>query len=403
MNVVRSNPRFRRLLAGLAVSQAGDWLYNLALLTFVYERTHSTAWVGVTTAARVLPIVICGPFGGVIADRYDRRTVMLVSDAIRVGLMLTLALVAVAELPVVLAPVIAALATAAASPYPPAVAATTPRLVDDADLPSANAARSAIQQACIVVGPGLGALVMLAGPPSLAFALNALTFALSALAVASIPAGAVFAAGGETTETPDVLGELRTGLSALLEQRAALRIFGADIVCSAVYGAETVLLLLLSRRLGLGDQGYGWLLAACGLGGIAGAGIASRAIGGQRTRVVLVGALALVAAATVLLADPFGAGGALALAVLTGGGCIVVEIVADTGLQRALAPDVLARAYGFAFPASIAGIVAGSLIAAPLVAVFGLQGAFVALGAVVAIYALSLVRVPAPMPVAAAA
>jgi len=403
MNAARHDSRFRRLLAGLAVSQAGDWLYNLALLTFVFERTHSTAWVGVTTAARVLPIVVCGPFGGVIADRYDRRTVMLVSDAIRVALMLALALVAVAELPVVLAPVIAALATAASSPYPPAVAATTPRLVDDADLPSANAARSAIQQACIVVGPGLGALVMLAGPPSLAFALNALTFALSALAVASIPAGAIFATGGETTETPDVVGELRTGLSALLEQRTALRIFGADIVCSAVYGAETVLLLLLSRRLGLGDQGYGWLLAACGLGGIAGAGIASRAIGGQRSRVVLVGALAVVAAATVLLADPFGAGGALALAVATGGGCIVVEIVADTGLQRALAPDVLARAYGFAFPAAIAGIVAGSLIAAPLVALFGLQGAFVALGAIVAIYALSLVRVPAPMPVPAAA
>jgi predicted MFS family arabinose efflux permease len=403
MNAARHNSRFRRLLAGLAVSQAGDWLYNLALLTFVYERTHSTAWVGVTTAARVLPIVVCGPFGGVIADRYDRRRVMLASDGVRVVLMLALALVAAAGLPVVLAPVIAALATAAASPYPPAVAATTPRLVDDADLPSANAARSAIQQVCIVAGPGLGALVLFAGSPSLAFALNAVTFALSAVAVASIPAGPVFAAGGEATDTPDVLGELRTGLSALLEQRAALRIFGADVVCSVVYGAETVLLLLLSRRLGLGDEGYGWLLAACGLGGIAGAGIAARAVGGRRTRVVLVGALALVAAATVLLADPFGAGGALALAVLTGGGCIVVEIVADTGLQRALAPDVLARAYGFAFPAAIAGIVAGSLIAAPLVAVLGLQGAFVAIGALVALYALSLVRVPAPMPVAAAA
>jgi hypothetical protein len=56
-----------------------------------------------------------------------------------------------------------------------------------------------------------------------------------------------------------------------------------------------------------------------------------------------------------------------------------------------------------AFPAAIAGIVIGSLIAAPLVAVFGLQGAFVAIGGLVALYALSLVRVPAPMPVAAAA
>jgi len=115
MNAARHNPRFRRLLAGLAISQAGDWLYNLALLTLVFERTHSAAWVGLTTVARVLPIVICGPLGGVVADRYDRRKVMLASDAIRVALMLALALVAAAGLPVVLAPAMAALATVAAS------------------------------------------------------------------------------------------------------------------------------------------------------------------------------------------------------------------------------------------------------------------------------------------------
>jgi MFS family permease len=124
MNAARHNPRFRRLLAGLAISQAGDWLYNLALLAFVYERTHSSVWVGLTTAARVLPILICGPLGGVVADRYDRRRIMLASDAVRVALMLALALVAVAGLPVVLAPAIAALATVAASAYPPSVAAS---------------------------------------------------------------------------------------------------------------------------------------------------------------------------------------------------------------------------------------------------------------------------------------
>jgi MFS family permease len=402
MNAARHNPRFRRLLAGLAVSQAGDWLYNLALLAFVYERTHSTAWIGFTTAARVLPIVVCGPLGGVVADRYDRRTVMLASDAIRMALMLGLALVAAAGLPVVLAPAIAALATAAASAYPPCVAATTPRLVDDADLPAANAARSVIGQVCIVAGPGFGALLLLLGSPSLAFALNAATFALSALAVASIPAGPIFAPGGEPSAAPNVLDELRDGARALLEQPAALRLVGADLVCSAVYGAETVLLLLLSRDLGLGDHGYGWLLAAFGLGGVLGAGVASRAAAGGRARLVLVGALAVVAAATALFAGPFGLGGALALGIVTGAGSIVVEVLADTGLQRALAPELLARAYGFAFPAAIAGIVAGSLIAPALVALVGLHGAFAALGAIAACYMLTLVRAPAPVPAPAA-
>jgi MFS family permease len=396
MNAARHNPRFRRLLAGLAISQAGDWLYNLALLAFVYERTHSSVWVGLTTAARVLPILICGPLGGVVADRYDRRRIMLASDAVRVALMLALALVAVAGLPVVLAPAIAALATVAASAYPPSVAATTPRLVDDADLPAANAARSAIGQACIVAGPGFGAVLMLLGPPSLAFAVNAVTFALSALAVASIPAGPVFAPGGEPGEAPNVLRELRAGARALLDQPVAMRLVGADVVCSAVYGAETVLLLLLSRDLGLGDHGYGYLLAAFGLGGVLGAGVAGRAVESGRLRAVLVGTLGVLGLATILLADPFGLGGALALGVVSGAASIVVEVLADTGVQRTLAPDVLARAYGFVLPAAVAGIALGSLVAPGLVALFGLRGAFVAIGVLTAGYALTLVRAPAP-------
>jgi MFS family permease len=405
MNVARRYPRFRRLLASLAVSQAGDWLYNLALLAFVYERTHSSAWLGVTTAARILPIVVCGPLGGVLSDRHDRRRLMIASDAVRLGLMLALAGVAAAGLPIVLAPVIAALATAASSPYLPCVAATTPRLVDDADLAAANGARSAIQQICIVAGPGFGAVLLMLGSPAVAFALNGATFALSAVLVATLPAGPLFAPSADPEQAPNVVRELREGASALLEQPAALRLVGADLVYSAIYGAETVLLLMLSRDLGLGDHGYGLLLAAFGLGGVAGAALAGRVADGRRQRIVLVGAMAAVALTTALLGDPFGVGGALALATVGGAGCIVVEILCDTGLQRAMDPDVLARAYGLVVPAALAGIVVGSLVAPTLVALAGLQGAFAVLGAVAGVYTLTLVRRPEPtaMPAPAAA
>src|SRR5204863_7992462 len=126
-----------------------------------------------------------------------------------------------------------------------------------------------------------------------------------------------------------------------------------------------------------------------------------------RAHLVLVGTMAAIATCTALLADPFGVGGALALGVLSGAGCIVVEVMVETSLQRSLAPDVFARAYGFAYPAAIAGIVAGSLIAAPLVALFGVHGAFAALGGITALYTLTLLRRPqaavAPAPAPAAA
>src|SRR4051794_41298937 len=84
----------RRLFAGLVVSQAGDWLYNLALLAFVYEHTGSSVWVGITTAARILPEVVLGPLGGVLADRHDRRALMIGSDVLRAASMAALAVLA---------------------------------------------------------------------------------------------------------------------------------------------------------------------------------------------------------------------------------------------------------------------------------------------------------------------
>src|ERR1700748_2166915 len=100
--------RLHSLLLALAASSCGDWLYNVALLVFVYARTGSATWVAVTTAARVLPVVVLGPLGGVLAGRRDRRRLMIVSAVIRAAPMLALAAVAGTGLAIALAPKIAA-------------------------------------------------------------------------------------------------------------------------------------------------------------------------------------------------------------------------------------------------------------------------------------------------------
>ena len=80
----------------------------------------------------------------------------------------------------------------------------------------------------------------------------------------------------------------------------------------------------------------------------------------------------------------------LGWAVVLGAGSFVVEVATDTSLQLSLPDEVLARAYGISFPAAIAGIVVGSLVAAPLVAVIGVQGALVSVGALMGGYVLVL-------------
>ena len=379
-------PAFRSLLAGLAVSQVGDWLYNLALVTLVYQRTGSAMWAGVATAARVIPVVVLGPFGGVVADRFGRRGVMIASDLARLVLMLGLALVAAAHLPVLLAPVIAALATAAGAPYLPCVSAVTPKLVRGADLPGANAARSSVTAAGIIAGPALGGVLLLIGPPALAFAVNALTFGVAVAFTAAIKDKRAFAvsrsaAGGHA----GLVSEIADGAAALRAHPAAVRLVGADILCSLVYGMQTVLLITVAREAGLGLHGYGYLFAAIGAGGLAGTAAASR-VARLPLRAALAGSLALVGLPTLAMAAVHWAPAALLLAGCTGAGALCVEIMTETGLQRTLDEEVFGRAYGLALPASIAGIAAGSLIAPALVSAFGATAALLACGAVITAY-----------------
>jgi MFS family permease len=344
----------------------------------------------VTTAARVLPIVLLCPFGGVLADRYDRRRLMIASDFVRVATMVLLAVVAQAGLPVLLAPLLAALSTVAASAYPPCVAATLPRLVGDADLPAANAARSAIQSVSVIAGPAGGALLLMLGSPAMAFLINAATFAASAVILLSLRGGALFTPAGPGTNAPGVFRELWAGAVALRDSPLASRLVGADIMCSLTYGAQSVLLLLLGRRLGYGDAGYGYLLAGFGVGGVLGAGLASRLSAARHPRYAVGAVLLAVAVPSAMLAVTPCLTGAIVFAVAIGAGSVMVEVVADTALARELDEEVLARAYGLAFPASIAGIAAGSLVASPLVTLVGLAGALIVVGGAVAAYAVFL-------------
>jgi MFS family permease len=336
-------------------------------------------------------MILGGPFGGVVADRFDRRLLMACSDGIRAVCMAGLASVAFLHLPIALAPLLAAIATAASTPYPPSVAATTPRLVPAELLPAANAARSAISSACIVAGPAFGAALLLLGSTTLAFVVNGATFALSAVLVLSLPPGAAFEVerGGSAASVRD---DLASGARALLEQPVALRLVGADFLCSAVYGAHTVLLLLLAHEMGVGDAGYAYLIGAFGLGGVAATAVTGRIAGRLTPKSLLLLAGVAVGVPAMLLGVPAPFVVLMAWAVMVGAGSIVVEVACDTALQTSLAPEVLARAYGISFPAAVSGIVLGSLGAAPVAGVLGVRGALVVVGAAMCAYVLTVVR-----------
>ncbi|HEY6378276.1 MAG TPA: MFS transporter [Candidatus Dormibacteraeota bacterium] len=382
---------FRRLLAALAVSIAGDWLYNVALLVFVFDSTRSAGWVGATTILRLVPYVLLGGAGGALADRYDRRTVMVVSDVVRGLLMLLLAALAWRSGPVIAALLIAFLSTTAGTPYAPAVSATLPVVVPEDDLAAANTLTTTVEHVAIILGPAAGGLLLLVGPPAVAFSLNGLSFLLSALTVLTVRVPARTAA----TETePGMLRRMADGARALRESSVAAALAGCMMVASAIYGMETVLLVLVSEtRLGTGPNGIGYLLAGVGLGGVLAAGMTPRLADSPRAFVPLLAGVFAMGLPLAILAVVTSPLVAFLLMTLQGMGNIVIDVVAVTTLQRTLPPRLTAGIFGIIRSLYIGATLIGALLAPLLVNVASLRAGLLVAGVVLP--CLALLALPA--------
>ena len=151
---------FRLLLASYGISWTGDWCYSVALTIWVFQRTGSSTWVAALLVVRILPYVLFGAIGGVIADRLDRRRLMVMLDLARALLMVPLVVVIAIDGPVIVAAVITFFAGMMGSAYRPAVVASTPRIVGEADLAPANALESILNQVTSFIGPALASLLL---------------------------------------------------------------------------------------------------------------------------------------------------------------------------------------------------------------------------------------------------
>jgi MFS family permease len=369
----------RALIGASAVSQLGDWLFNAVLLVYVYAATGSAAWVGAATIFRLLPFVLLIPVGGMLADRHDKRTVLLAGDAARCVLMLGLAAVVAAEGPVELVLVLSMLATAAGSAERPAAMALLPRLVGESRLGPANALLHTVQEIGVVLGPALGAVIILVAPDYVAFVVNAATFAFSAIAISTIRRSPARA-----DSIPEAAGaQLRHGLRTAWATRFVAPLIVVIAMAELTYGAQTVQLVLYAdNELGLGAEGYGWLLAASGVGGVLSAVVNGRLAASTRVSVIVI-ATALLFIATQFVYAATGAAGIALLATAAGGaGFVACEVVGETALARVVPEDVLGRVLGVMAGVSVAALLAGAVVAPLLIGWTSLTMSLVALGTV---------------------
>jgi MFS family permease len=367
----------RVLIGAAAASQVGDWLYNAALLAYVFHVTHSAAWVGAATICRLLPLVLLGPVGGSVADRFPKRTVLTTGGLLRLALMLVLAAVAEAHGPIALVIAVVALASATGSAERPAELALLPRLVGEARLGPANALLHTVQDLAIVIGPAIGALLLAVTSPSAVFIANAATFAVSVLLFSTLREHALPAArshGGAA--------RVREGVRTARATPFVAPLFVIVAMVEFTYGAQTVQLVVYgSRSLHLGTSGYGLLLAASGAGGLASAVFNGQLATSRRLTLVVVSAAVLACVTQFVYAASAVLPLALLVTVLGGAGLVCCEVVSETLLARVTPRDTLGRIAGLFDASSIAAMVGGAVLAAVLVRVTSLSTSFWILGA----------------------
>src|SRR5271163_1398508 len=123
----------RVLIAAFLVDQIGSWSYIVVISVYIFDRTHSTQWLAANAACRWGPSLLLASYGGVLADRYQRTTVMVISALASAVLMTGMAVAVASTAPVAYLLVISATSSVAMAPYQPAAGALTPEIVGEQD------------------------------------------------------------------------------------------------------------------------------------------------------------------------------------------------------------------------------------------------------------------------------
>jgi MFS family permease len=349
------NARFLRLWIGQGTSFVGDAVSMVALVVLVVEITGSASAVGGALVARLLP-TIASPLAGVLADRVDRRVVLVAGDLARA--VLVLGLVFARDLATIY--VLVFLMGLARTVFNPTVRAAFPSVVGGGNLTRANALIAGTFSTSIMVGPALGGLLVASIGVDAAFLADAVTYLISAILLSTVP---LPHPRRESEEQTGFVRDLRSGFGYLLGARVPLAIVvGAFLTILTINATVPAEVFLAKETFGAGDAGYGLLVSLWGGGMVLGS--AMMAVLGERTNLVLLYFMSIFIGACALVGTGLAPSFVLALGALTveGAATGIDNVATDTILQKRVPEAFLGRVFSIRF----LGYSAGEALAYPL-------------------------------------
>lgn len=351
VELLRNNRSFRQLWLGQVVSQMGDWFDTIALYTIIQNLTGSGRAIGLLLVARFVPSFFLGPLSGVIADRFSRQKIMIVTDLLRAGVVLGFLFVRRADQLWIIY-VLTVCQLGLSTFFEPAKTAAIPSIVSDRELVAANAVSSVTWSMMLTLGAAVGGVITGWFGTDVAFILDAMTYVLSAALIASIRVPkrkkrerqklSLGRALG-ITETIEGLRYVkdRPNVLALLLVKPAWGLGGGILTLLGVFGA---------RIFPVGDSpatGIGVLFAARGIGTAVGPIVARRMAGeGQRRMQASIGISFLIAGLFYIL---FGSSTSFVFALIVLGvahcGGSILWVFSTVLLQRTVVDNFRGRVF----------------------------------------------------------
>jgi MFS family permease len=368
LNLLRLEPRARRFFGAYGQSALGNGAGYVALVVLAYQAWQSPWAISLVLLADFLPAMLFGPLFGAAADRWSRRRLAILSDVLR-----AIAFIGVALVGGIWAIVaFALLAGAGAGISTPATLAALPSLVDEARVPAATSLYGALTDAGRAIGPAIAALGLLLASPEAVAAVNGLTFLVSAAVLATLRFGERPDRRGEAAPV-SLLREAREGVSATARMSGIRVLVGASSGLLLFAAMLNVTELLVAEDLGSGDAGYSVLVAAAGIGFVAGslAGAAGGPIEELKRRylggiMVMALGIALFGIAPIFVLALIGLG-------ITGVGNGLLLTHERQIFQKVVPDPLLGRAFAFADTAGCWAFAIAFASAGALVGQFGTQ------------------------------
>ncbi|WP_170177900.1 MFS transporter [Thermomonospora umbrina] len=385
VTLLKANHDFRRLWLGNLISVCGGWFSAVAVFAMLYEHGGASLAAGAALALRYLPGLLIGPWGGVLADRADRRTIMLAGDGLLAVLALTFLLADGPDRLWLVYP-LTFVSAATGFVFQSARGAWMPSLVRSEEYVLYSAAVQVNGLLFQAAGGLAGAGVIALFGWRWAFVVNALSFVASLLLTARVTGGARRGAAGPA---PGWAASFREGVRTARRVRLIAALLCLEAVfCLGLGGTITAMTHLALRVHDLGDGGTGWFYAVQGCAGAAALLVAAPRL--QRmspeARLSIVGLSCLgEGLCTALLGLPGSAWGALALWGCAALADVVYGPTAIAALLSAAGNEVRGRIMSLWSAVATTSLAISALVSGALLDAFGHRALFVVLGALMAI------------------